>query len=122
MEPESEKDDWKIDTAAQKRGIAPNFVHGMDASALVLAVNEAKQHGVDSFALIHDSFGTHAADSARLAESLREAFVRLYEDHDVLEAFREEVQGCLPDTVLPPTPQRGTLDLGLVRHSKYFFA
>jgi DNA-directed RNA polymerase len=41
-----------------------------------------------SLAAVHDSYGTVAADVAMLAEELREEFVRMYEEHDVLAELR----------------------------------
>ena len=115
----------RIDKRSQKKSIAPNFVHSMDASAMVLAVQQAKESGIHDFSLIHDSFGTHAADSGLLAEVLRDAFVRMYEDHDVLSEFmtqiKEQLSETLKDNIQLP-PQKGTLDLNLVRKAKYFFA
>ena len=114
-----------IDKAKQITGLAPNFIHSLDASALVFAVLKASAEGIDTFALIHDSFGTHAARSAHLARALREAFVAMYEEHDVLREIRDEVAAMLPEearTLLPAPPIRGTLDLKSVLSSPYFFA
>lgn len=126
----------QIDTKSQKQGIAPNFIHSMDASALVFAVNHAhRHHGIKDFALIHDSFGTHAGgegigDSARLAESIRSSFVEMYEKHDVLNDFNKTMTSCLTDSkgiedaksLLPELPSRGTLNIRDVMKSKYFFS
>ena len=114
-----------IDKGKHITGLAPNFIHSLDASALAFAVLKAHVEGIDAFALIHDSFGTHAAKSARLARTLREAFVEMYEVHDVLREIRDEVAALLPGEIaeqLPPLPPKGTLDLRSVLESPYFFA
>ncbi|CAA2141579.1 DNA-directed RNA polymerase [Hyphomicrobium sp. ghe19] len=106
-------------------GIAPNFVHSLDATALILTVNSAAKEGVTHFAMIHDSYGTHAADTAQLAYTLREQFVKMYSKHDVLKDFLDEVKTYLPEKEwekLPPLPSKGMLDLRQVLDSEFFFA
>ncbi len=113
-----------IDKRRQANGISPNFVHSMDAAALHLYVNLASEYGIDSFALVHDSYGTLAADTEVSACYIREVFVRMYQD-DVLEHFRMELLDLLSEPnarKLPPVPPKGTLDLALVRQSVFFFA
>lgn len=113
-----------LDASKHRSGIAPNFVHSMDASALVFAVNTARfNYGVENFALIHDSFGTHAADTESLAKAIRQSFIKMYSDHDVIGEFETQVKKVLPpDAEIPPQPQRGKLDLNQVYHSLYFFS
>jgi DNA-directed RNA polymerase len=115
----------EIDPDAQKRGISPNFIHSMDAAAMVAYLNYAVENGVTHFAMIHDSFGTHAADAQMSSRVLREAFVDMYETNDVLDQFRSDVAAALPPDLaakIPPLPNRGTLDLKRVLESDYFFA
>lgn len=111
-----------LDRRRQVNGVAPNFVHSLDAAALVLTVNEASRRGVTKFAMIHDSYGTTAAFTPALASALRDEFVRMYEENDVLVSFLEEaVPEDTRDTLdMPPTV--GGLDLSDVRKSAYFFA
>ena len=111
-----------LDKTAQTNGLTPNFIHSMDGAALSGAVNLAAERGVGSFAMIHDSFGTHAADAAILAEALRDAFVDMYISNDVLANFRDSA--LTPDEAkdVPPPPFVGGLDLEGVRSSPYFFS
>ena len=119
-----------LDSMKQRTGIAPNFVHSMDASALVFAVNTAfnDEYGVKDFALIHDSFGTTAARSAALAKAIRVSFLKMYTDHDVIREFEAQVRQVLEQSApefladLPATPEKGDLDLKLVLKSLYFFS
>jgi len=107
------------DTPHKRRhqnGIAPNFVHSMDAAHLTLTVNEAARQGIGSLAMIHDDYGTHAADAATLAVIIRETFVQMYEHHQPLTWFRDHYTG------LPDPPATGQLDVRRVRQSEYFFA
>lgn len=109
----------EVDTSKASRhrnGIAPNFVHSLDASHLTLVVLRAKAAGIDAFAMIHDDYGTHAADTAVLYRIIREVFVEMYTRHDVLEEFRAAY------SFLPEPPAMGTLNLNEVLNSPYFFS
>lgn len=108
----------KLDADKQALGMSPNFVHSLDASALVLTVCRALDRGVVDFAMIHDSYGTHAANTEELAACLREAFVAMYEGHDPLSDLARD----LPGVKLPDLPSKGTLDIHQVLESPYFFA
>jgi DNA-directed RNA polymerase len=106
----------------QANGISPNFVHSLDAAALQITVCELhQQEGVEEFCMVHDSYGTLAADAELLSRYLREVFVWMYEEHDVLSELRESVQATLEEE-LPAPPVPGSLDLSLVRESDFFFA
>ena len=111
----------KLDKVKQANGIAPNYVHSLDASHLSKTVNLCKENGINSFAMIHDSYGTHACDVSTLARTLRVAFVDLYTD-DVLAIFKDTLEGQLGGIVLPDLPAKGTLDLNKVLDAEYFFA
>lgn len=112
----------KLDARRQASGVAPNFVHSMDASALMEAVNLAAQRGVSQFAMIHDSYGTTASKTAELSRSLRDAFVRMYEENEVLEQFHAKAVAPTGATGIPSPPFVGGLDLSEVKKSLYFFA
>lgn len=109
-----DRDDPK--KSRHRNGIAPNFVHSLDASHLTLVVNAAKAEGIDAFAMIHDDYGTHAADTAALYRIIRQVFVDMYSRHDVLEEFRAAY------SFLPEPPPMGNLDLSQVLDSPYFFS
>lgn len=97
-------------------GLSPNFIHSMDASHLHLVTTKMAEliPGV-SLAMIHDSFGTHAADTAVLYTVLRDEFVLMYENNDPLSEFASRYN-------LPPAPDKGKLDLNEVRRSLYVFS
>lgn len=99
-----------------KNSIAPNFVHSMDASHLVMTVNECADLGINSLAMIHDDYGTHAADTEALYQAIRRTFVRMYEDNDPLADFKAQFED------LPALPSRGDLVLSQVQESPFFFA
>jgi DNA-directed RNA polymerase len=113
-----------MDHRAMEQGIAPNFVHSLDASCLMLTVNRAVDEGVQNFAMVHDSYGVLAADMEQLYVGLRQAFVDIYQN-DVMTDFFKSATSCLSDKELeeiPAQPAKGTFQLELVKQSKYFFA
>jgi len=109
-----------MDVLKNRLGIAPNFVHSMDACHLMLTCTKAVEYGVTDFAFIHDDYGTHACDTDTLHQAIREAFVELYGDSDPLidfKIFNEDHAGI----VLPDPPRHGLLKLDEVIESDYFF-
>lgn len=112
----------QLDSRRQANGVAPNWVHSMDATHLRMAILYAKDNGITNFAVIHDSFGSHACDTDLLNACLRESMVDLYQGN-VLEEFALEVCQFLPTSeTFPPMPETGTLDLNLIKESDYVFA
>jgi len=111
----------KVDRDSSRNGISPNFVHSLDASAMMKTVIASAGQGVTAFHCIHDDFGTHAADTPTLSRVLREEFVRMYEEHNVLAEFKEYVEA---DTgvFLPDPPRLMDFDLREVLRSDYFFS
>jgi DNA-directed RNA polymerase len=113
----------EIDKRRSASGISPNFVHSLDAAALMLCVVKAARSRIQSFAMVHDSYGTHAADADEMARCLRESFVEMYQRQDVLADFRDEISGVLSEGVeLPELPPQGSLDISEVLDSEFFFA
>lgn len=109
-----------VNSRKQANSIAPNFIHSMDASHLQLTVCTAKDQGINHFAMIHDSYGTTVADAGVLFKTVRECFVKMYTEHDVLKAFAEEVSH-LTEKELPELPSRGSFDINEVLSSLYAF-
>ena len=114
-----------VDNRAQRNGIAPNFIHSMDACHLQRVVNAMKQLGDDNFMMIHDSFGTDCAHAGLLYKVIRQEFVNLYKDQNHLANFLESVKYLIGDDKLskvPDIPAFGNLDLDLVKQSDFCFA
>lgn len=113
-----------LDARGQANGIAPNYVHSMDAAHLRAVARAARRVGITSLAVIHDSFGTHAARTDELAALLRETLVAQYRPDRLAELF-EEVVRQLPAEwaeVVPLPPSRGDLNLDQVLLAPYVFA
>jgi len=117
------KNSDKINKRRMSAAISPNFVHSCDAAHLIRTVNLAESNDIHDLAMVHDSFGTHASDTAQLALLLRHAFVQIHQEHDVLMDFYNEIKSQVskPDE-LPLPPKKGNLDINLVLNSDFFFA
>lgn len=128
----------ELDIKSQLQGIAPNFVHSLDAAALTKTISLCKAEGIVNITAVHDAYGTHAANMWRLYEHLRTGFVQVHSE-DVLAGFREAcstvlrgvliARGSDPleaaqivDERLDPVPTKGSLDLSDVMLSEYFFS
>jgi DNA-directed RNA polymerase len=90
-----------------------------------MAVVAAAREGIKDFALVHDSFGTHAADTGRFFSILRETMVDIYTTTDVMQDFHDQMSGQISEenlANLPVPPARGKLDLTAVLNSDFAFA
>jgi DNA-directed RNA polymerase len=113
-----------LDSRAQMNGVAPNFIHSLDAAHLMAVAERAREKGIGHIAVIHDSFGTHACNTEALSDILRETFVEQYTP-DILRGFYDELVDQLPEDIavlVPTPPAMGTFDLEQVRKSQFVFA
>ena len=125
-----EHDSRKLNKQKQVSGISPNVVHSLDAAALMRTVCMCRRtRGITAYAMIHDSYGTLAADSEDLARILRETFVEMFGGNtNTLEQWKREVLAAVPTTVLkkvdvlPAVPAFGSLKVEDVLKSSFFFA
>lgn len=115
----------EIDSRKQKQGIAPNFVHSMDASHLMLTVCACVDKGVNAFAMIHDSYGVPAGYGSIMFTTVREVFVSTYTENDVLQDLHDHICNLLSPKMLkdlPEVPTKGDLDLDCTKESMYAFS
>lgn len=106
-----------IDGNKMINGIAPNYIHSLDATLMFLTVDKLKD--CNSFHLIHDSFGVPINQVEQLNEAVREAYVELFESKPLLR-FIKQVN---PEAVdLVDEIMINTLDLKDVYDSKYIFS
>jgi DNA-directed RNA polymerase len=114
-------DDEAISPRKQKSGISPNYVHSLDAACLTKTVIECNKQGIWDFAMIHDSYGTHATNCPTLNKTLREQYLNVFEV-DQLEALLHQLSGANPEIDFPEIPEYGNADISQVLDSKYFFS
>lgn len=100
---------------------APNVIHSFDAAHMVKTVNQGNGEGISAWAMIHDSFGTHACQTTKLNAILRGEFVAMYRE-DWIAHIRDQVQSYAPHVALRPVPHRGSFDLSQVLRSEFFFS
>ncbi|WP_150149423.1 DNA-directed RNA polymerase [Candidatus Enterovibrio escicola] len=114
------------DAVKAASAIAPNVVHSLDAAHLQSVVNMAyEEHGITAFALVHDSFGTHAGNTEVFFKVIRDALIKLFTERDVFDELRKEFTAQLApelQDLMPDLPEYGSLDLNSVRDSLYAFA
>jgi len=113
----------KINKKAVANSIAPCFVHSLDASLLMKAVCKASEYSIENFACVHDSFGVLATDVSTMNIALREAFVEIFDNKNLLNEFLKEVELQVPKNLrhkIPALPAQGNLDIKNVLGSYYF--
>lgn len=112
-------EDETLDLNGQKNGIAPNFIHSLDSTHLMMVVNEAD---LSNYTTIHDSFGTSLGEARRLQVVIREQLYRLYIEHSPIEEFRKYVEEMTGEDLSDiPEPPKGTLDLKNILTSTFIF-
>jgi DNA-directed RNA polymerase, mitochondrial len=99
--------------SAQRNGVAPNFVHSLDSTHMVMTINVVD---VDDLAMIHDDFGTHAGNTEHLFKRIRDTFKTLYSNHKPLHEWAEQ-RGIDTDTI----PAGGTYNIEEITNAAYFF-
>ncbi len=121
----------QICSRKSSQGMSPNWVHSCDAAHLQLSVARASEVGIDgedgieSFSMIHDSFGCHAAELSKFSGVIKRSFVELYDTDDVVHSLYLELLTQLKpedreDLDLPPA--KGELDYMDTLLSMYSFA
>jgi DNA-directed RNA polymerase len=126
-----------------RNGFAPNFIHSLDSSHMMLTSLYLWRLGIN-FASVHDCYWTHACDVEDMNRVCREEFVALH-SYPILESLSQSFKDKF--LVLPPDsdehkkkasagnvdqdkremlfnsiPRKGDLDLNVVKDSVYFFS
>ena len=97
----------------QRSGIAPNFVHSIDSTHMVMTINMTD---FKCYAMIHDDFGTHAGHTEVLFKAIRDSFHKLYANHDPLAEWAEQT-----GVALETMPEKGTYNIDDINKASYFF-
>lgn len=115
----------RMNKKAMRNASSPNVIHSMDAAHLQRTVAMAVEAGIEHFAMIHDSFGTHLGNMERFTRIVREAFVSCYESYcplQAIDAYARSVLSAESIDKLPPLPARGNLELTQVLEAPFAFA
>jgi DNA-directed RNA polymerase len=119
-------DNPAIAKSSVTNAVAPNFVHALDSSHLLLTVGACADEGIVDIATVHDSFGCLPSEADRFNEIIREVLIRMYTEHDVLAEIYASACADLDRTdyehfpVAPP--EYGTLNLEEIKNAKYAFS
>ena len=113
--------DSKAPLSKQKQiqAASPNVIHTWDGAHEQLTAIDCHENDID-FAAVHDSYWTHAMTMDSMHTILREQFIQMHM-FDLVGDLYEQWCAAYPRVKLPPPPPKGTLDLGLIRESPYFF-
>lgn len=111
----------EVDSRKSRNGLAPNYIHSLDASAMMHTTNLMRAQGVRDLRMIHDDYAAHAGHAVTLYKTLRYAFVDIFR-HDLLTALHTELTTQFPETEIPTPPTEGNLELDKLLTSKYFFS
>lgn len=109
-----------LDSRKQRQGSAPNLVHSVDATHMMMCITAGMDIGISSFAMIHDDFGVHACHVDDWQHIIREQFVKLHSEHDILRDLWEQMTERTGLTI-PEPPKQMDFDLSSVMDSPYFF-
>lgn len=115
----------RIDKHKARSAVAPNLVHSMDGAHMTRVIIMAVAAGILNMAMIHDSFGCHYGHMEQFAQIVRDAFVATYEEYCPFQAVLEGTGALLDDAgkaKLPPVPEKGALDLQVVKGAQFAFA
>lgn len=100
-------DPYEVDQVLPSRqaaGFAPNYVHSLDASHMLMSATECGRRGL-VFALVHDSYWTHAADMDVLGEVIRDSFVKLHSQNLIGQLASEFAQRYRGNVLLLSVPK-----------------
>ena len=91
--------------------VTANFVHSVDAAHLQFIALAAAKEGIGMVS-VHDCFGCLAPRAGTFIDIILEQFVRLHEQHNLLNEVRESARRDLPKgMILPPLPEIGSLEI-----------
>jgi DNA-directed RNA polymerase len=88
------------DAVSKRKQLAafpPNFIHSLDATHMLLSALKSNELGL-SFAAVHDSFWTHAADVDTMNGFLRDSFIEMHSEDitgRLAAEFSARYKGCM---------------------------
>lgn len=109
-----------------KSSVAPNVIHSMDATHLIMVTRKGAKAGIRDQLHIHDSFGCLMADATKFQDIIRCSFVELYEKYDIYDALlgiaQNQISSRNRHRLPTDIPAKGSLDLRGVLKSKFAFS
>ncbi|PBC25264.1 DNA-directed RNA polymerase [Apis cerana cerana] len=129
------KKNEKSDTIKQRNAFAPNFIHSLDSTHMMLTSLHCNSKNI-TFVSVHDCFWTHPCSVDTMNKICREQFVALHSNPILEDLSKFFIKRYLPiykelkyknDDVkkihkcLTNIPSKGTFDIHNVLSSTYFF-
>jgi DNA-directed RNA polymerase len=121
----------KINSSKMMSGSSPNIIHSCDASHLSITTNRCEDHGIEDFAMVHDSFGCKPDDAPILLREAKEAWVDIYSQNWPEKWYQQWVAYLRENGFYEAAAElphytdffeMGDLDAKSVRDSDFFFA
>ncbi len=112
----------ELDADDALNGSAPNFVHSLDASHLIRAVNAAVAEDIVDVVTVHDCFSCLAPHARRFNQIIRTQLAQMYLCYDGLSRLRDQNVSDLSNPDFLPVPAYGTLDPLEVQLAEYCWA
>ena len=122
-QPRLTKETNRLDGDKQCNGIAPNFIHSLDAAHLMLTINRALDDGITTFSTNHDCYSVLAQDHHTLFDGIRQSMIDCHL-RPALETFFQEATVSLTADErrkILPLPPLGQLKLEEVREAFFAF-
>ncbi|GEM_PF-6978766 len=67
-----------VDPKTQAQGLLPNLIHSLDATHLLMTVEQAASEGITRLGTIHDCLLCHPNEAEKVREIVRDTFAKLY--------------------------------------------
>ena len=107
-------EDWTkslLHNQNQKLALSPNIIHSLDAAHMAMVIDHAEY----AIAGVHDSYLSLPEHTKELMADVRHLFVELYKGDPLVDLLRQL-------GFLDRIPDRGTLDLEVIKQSEFAFS
>lgn len=78
----------EVNSQKQSSAFPPNYIHSLDATHMLMSALASRKQEI-TFAAVHDSYWTHAADTDAMNVILRDAFIKLHSQNLMTELESE---------------------------------
>jgi len=122
-QPRLTKETNRLDVDKQCRGIAPNFIHSLDAAHLMLTINRALDDGITSFSTNHDCYSLLPQDHRTLHDGILQSMIDCHLEPALEAFFKEATVNLTPDQRqrILPLPPLGCMKLEEIRKALFAF-
>ena len=107
-----------VERKKSKVALAPNFIHTLDSSHLVLVALRCEEKDDMDIQVIHDELATHAADMIYLHRFVQEEFYELHSPN-ILSDFRKQMQELID--YIKKHPEQGSYRIEEVLSAPHLF-